>query len=338
MKILVYIGYQHQPLTQSDVNASVKVGGSELAAVKLAESLQYRGYDVYIGGQVVEGVWNGVKWITIEYCQREYFDLVIAVNYLHYLKKLPTSFSKSIFWFHNTDFFKWYVGEQSIDESWLQDDRLTAVVGLTKWHANQLQRGFNLTKPLHIIGNGLDRKDFPAWKVGKIPASFIYSSARERGLYRLLDMWPKIKQQIPEATLRVFGPGYDRDNTSLPNLPGVTYMGTVDQQTLHNWQMKSEYWLHPTEYKETYCITALEAQYAGCIPITTSLAALREVVSSRGFLFNQNETDESLINIIKVLHRSPEVKEKLRSRMQHWAKQQTWSSRTDEWIKLINQL
>lgn len=313
------------------------VGGTEIAAVKLAESLSKQGYDTFLGGQIENGFHNGVTWLSIEECHNHHFNLLISASYLHYLKEF-NNFDKSLFWFHNTDWFPWFRGEAVMDQEWLNDDRINGFIALTEWHKNQLIRDHGLKKPVYVIGNAIDRSTFPQWEVKKIPLSFIYSSARERGLYNLLNMWPRVIEQHPGATLRVFGPGYDGDNRSLPSILGVTYMGTVDQMTLHKWQMKSEYWLHPTSYEETYCITALEMQYAGCIPVTNSVAALTEVVGNRGFLLDKGETEDSFLAIIKVLHRSSEVRAKLSRRAHEWAKQNTWKQRVNEWVQLIKSL
>ena len=332
MKVLVYLGYQNQDLDPDLINSGM--GGTEVAALNLSEGLAKWGYETYLGGQVKSGSRNGVTWLTIEECKKHHFDFVIAASYLHYLKEF-SNFDKSFFWFHNTDFHPWFRGEAVIGQEWLEDPRLTEVIALTNWHANSLKETYNISKPISVIGNSINRDTFPRWEVKKEPCSFIYSSARERGLYRLLELWPDLKKSMPEATLRVFGPSYDVDNSQLPKLNGVHYMGSVDQMTLHTWQMKSEYWLHPTAYEETYCITALEMQYAGCIPITTNLAALTEVVSDRGFLMNLDETNADFISIVKAIHGSPELKSKLRRKANEWAKQQSWKFRIEEWIKLL---
>ena len=332
MKILVYLGYQSQDLDPDLINSGM--GGTEVAALNLSEGLAKYGYETYLGGQVKPGSRNGVTWLNIAQCKQHYFDFVISASYLHYLKEFD-NFNKSFFWFHNTDFHPWWRGEATIDASWLDHEKLTEVIALTNWHANNLKETYNINKPITVIGNGINRDTFPKWDVKKEPCSFIYSSARERGLYRLLELWPELKQTMPRATLRVFGPSYDGDNGQLPELDGVHYMGSVDQETLHKWQCKSEYWLHPTAYEETYCITALEMQYAGCIPITTNLAALTEVVSDRGFLMDLDETNSDFISIVKTIHGSPELKAKLRRRAHEWAKQRSWKSRIEEWVNLL---
>lgn len=335
MKILIYIGYQRTSLTPYDFQLGNGIGGTEIVALQLAENLAKQGYDVTFGGQVTNTLSNRVKWLDLASVEAEHFDIAIGASYLHFIDTIKAD--RYYFWFHNTDFYPWLRGEAVIWQDRLNDPKITGFIALTQWHKDQLIRDYGLTKPIYVIGNSIDRSTFEPWPITKRPASFIYSSARERGLDRLLDMWPKIKLVIPEATLDVFGPGYDRDQHPGLDLAGVSFRGSVAPQELHSWQQRSEYWLHPTNYEETYCVTALEAQYAGCIPITTNLAALGEVVADRGFLMQDGETDEAFVNIIRVIHRSSEIKSKLRKKAYEWAKQQTWNIRIREWQKIIEQ-
>jgi glycosyltransferase involved in cell wall biosynthesis len=43
-------------------------------------------------------------------------------------------------------------------------------------------------------------------------------------------------------------------------------------------------WLYPTWFSETSCITAMEAQAAGLIVVTSPIAALKETVGPRGYI------------------------------------------------------
>ena len=335
MKVLVYIGYQHEDITPFHFEVCRSIGGTEIVAKQLAENLAKLGHDVTFGGRVTNTTLNGVKWADLASVEVDRFDVAIGASYLHFIDTIKAD--RYYFWFHNTDFYPWLRGEAVIGPDRLNDERITGIIALTEWHKQQLIRDYNLTKPIHVIGNSIDRNTFNSWPTKKTPASFVYSSARERGLDRLLKMWPEIKQNIPDATLNVFTPGYDRDQLPDLELDGVHFRGSVGPKELHQWQQKSEYWLHPTTYEETYCVTALEAQYAGCIPVTTNLAALSEVVGDRGLLCENNETNEAFINIIKVIHRSPKFKAKLRSKAYEWAKQQAWNLRIREWQQIIEQ-
>lgn len=332
MKVLIYIGYQKKALQYQDFIEGNNIGGTEITSLRLAEGLARFGFEVYFGGQLEEGVHNNVEWLNITSCESKHFDVAIGASYLHFIKTIDAK--NHIMWWHNTDYYPWLNGQAVLNDSDLNEHSIKKHIALTEWHKNYLKSRYNLQADIEVIGNSIDRKTFKPFK--KVKNSFIYSSAPERGLYKLLDMWPEIKKAVPDATLNVFAPGYSQPN--IKNWPvGVKYYGTVTQQELHDWQSKSEYWLHPTEYEETYCITALEVQYAKCIPITNPIAALKEVVGNRGYLLDNSETVDTYINIIKELKSSTELKSKKVNKAYEWAKQQSWNVRILEWVKLLKE-
>ena len=330
MKILIYIGYQKEDLTYDDFIQGNHIGGTEILALSLVERLARSGFDMYFGGNLTPGYHNGVTWLNLEQCSQNHFDIAVSASYLHFIDSIKST--RKYFWMHNTDYHGWYKGEWAYNDEHLNDDRITGIIALTEWHKKQLLRDYNITKPIHVIGNAIDRNTF-GFENNKIKNSFIYSSAADRGLYRLLNMWPKVQEVLPDATLNVFCPGYSQPKNNIwPD--GVTYHGTVDQKTLHDWQQKSEYWLHPTDYEETYCITALEMQYSKVIPITTDMSALTEVVKG-GYLLPKGETDSTFIDIIKAISKSPGLKHVLRNRGYEFAKQQSWNTRIIDWIQFF---
>lgn len=119
-----------------------------------------------------------------------------------------------------------------------------------------------------------------------------YFSSYDRGLECLLNMWPKIREQVPDATLDIYygWATFDKVHSNNPEqmrwkwgmvrkmneLDGVTEHGRVDHQTLAKAMKEIEVWAYPTEFTEIHCITALKAAEAGCKQITTGVAALRE--------------------------------------------------------------
>lgn len=335
MKVLVYIGYQQKDLSYDDFINGNQIGGTEIVALKLAETLAKWGVETFFGGQLKpnwpNSIINNVEWLNLVDCGSKHFDMVIAASYLHFIDTIDAK--HKFLWMHNTDWYDWFNGNHVYGQDYINRWDLTGIIALTNWHKNQIINDWKIEQPVHVIGNAIDRTTFKS-ETYKRPNSFIYSSAPERGLYRLLEMWPQIKAELPTATLDVFTPGYAAPLVNKwPD--GVTFRGTATQDELHEWQAKSEYWLHPTNYKETYCITALEAQMTGAIPITTDLAALHEIVDKRGILLPIGETNQGFINIIKDLARSPERKQKLRNAGFEWAKQQTWNVRIQEWLQLI---
>lgn len=130
----------------------------------------------------------------------------------------------------------------------------------------------------------------------KKPYSVGYFSSYDRGLECLLNMWPKIREQVPEATLDIYygWNTFDKVHSANPQMMkwkwsiirklselrslGVTEHGRVDHQTLAKAMKEIQVWAYPTEFTEIHCITALKAQEAGCVPVVTDVAALQETV------------------------------------------------------------
>lgn len=157
----------------------------------------------------------------------------------------------------------------------------------------------------------------------KKPYSVGYFSSYDRGLECLLKMWPEIKKQVPEATLDIYygwntfdavhatNPDMQKwkwEMTKLMRQDGVTEHGRVSHQELAGAMKQIKVWAYPTEFTEIHCITALKAQEAGCIPVTTNVAALEETVRSgikvgvTDIYTNKKAQNEFIENVISVLN------------------------------------
>ena len=148
-----------------------------------------------------------------------------------------------------------------------------------------------------------------------------YFSAYYRGLECLLDMWPEIRKQVPDATLDIYygweswvafngeDELFERINGKLTKLKneGVKEHGRVSHEELARCMKQIKVWAYPTEFHEIHCITALKAQEAGCYPVVTEVAALKETVCT-GFvvdtenIYTDKEKQEEFIRcVVRVL-------------------------------------
>jgi hypothetical protein len=141
---------------------------------------------------------------------------------------------------------------------------------------------------------------------------FVYGSAPNRGLAQLLLAWPLVRKRLPNATLTVFygfTPQFEHwarrrrwplvtsepstEMTSfdewraamhalLHETPGVTYVGLVDHSTLAEAYAHSGFWLFPTSFSETSCISAMKAMANGAVPLTSRIedSALGETIGA----------------------------------------------------------
>lgn len=343
MNVLFYVGYQSNPLSPS---SNQGIGGTEVALRTLAKEMTAFGYRVFVSGQVEDlGLVDGVEWISLERLHQQYFnqfDVIVSASYIHFMVEFENyTRAKKIFWAHNTHHHPWFRGEAlpNADELARQVD---LTVCLTHWHAQVWadQYDIDLSK-IRVIGNGIKTSSFLGQPL-KNKGQFIWSSAPERGLSDLLVHWPQIKKAMSHASLKIYFPDYAKDQVEslmpvISALDDVKVMGTVDQETLHNAMLKSDYWCYMTDYEETYCITALEMQYANVLPITTMKAALAETIHGGIILPDNSETNwKKAIQSLKSL--GSELKEKALDFNHGWAKRQTWTQRSYDWKNIFEEV
>ena len=335
------------------------MGGTETALYNLSKCFQNLGYDVIVGGDVVEGDYDGVRYRSLDSLHKNFSDhhfrAIIATSYLHYVKEFfDFSYDKSFFCIHNTDstggwWYPYWRGDilsETDSLSLLESNSVTGIVCLTEWHKDFFTSSFpSLKDKVSIIGNGFNPSLIPA-SLNKIPRSFIYSSHPERGLEILLSNWKLIKEKKRDATLKVCTPAYGLSNfqnlaTKFSHLEkeGVSFIGAVDQKSLYKIIAETDYWLYPTRYEETYCITALEMQAMKTCILTCNYGALGDTVFNRGILIEPEENDDilflQLLNHFLYLEHQPTDKQKMVERAYDWSASQSWLNRAREWARLI---
>lgn len=223
------------------------------------------------------------------------------------------------------------------------DDKLKGIFCMTEWHKDYFLKVFpNMKNITHVFPNGINIDKYSDISENKTKYSFIYSSFPNRGLIHLLNMFPKIKKKLPNAHLNIF---CDTRNSWVQSVAKdemdqierlleeqkdcVTNHGWVSKDKLRKFWLKSEIWLYPCTFQETFCITALEAAASNTLAITTDLASLNETVGNRGVLVSgdprSEEWQERAINkLIDILDNSNE-KYKLLEKNRDWSSRLDWS-------------
>lgn len=138
------------------------------------------------------------------------------------------------------------------------------------------------------------------------PHRFIYASSPDRGIVRCLEVWPKIREALPDAELHVFygwrgmqklGLGHDaawnrryeatrKAYEKLRHQPGVVDRGMVGFEAMARELMQASVWLHPSidvfnqPFFETCCTLAIQARAAGCVPVCAPVGALAETAET----------------------------------------------------------
>jgi len=341
MNILIYTGYQKEAYNSNTLKEK-GLGGTEQCCIYLAKYLKNFGWKVIVGGEVIEDTIDGIQWMRLETVHKKMFnkfDVIIGASYIHFLEEFRDYNCKKIFWAHNTDYFPWWRGKEMENHvDLLTDESLNKTVCLTNWHREIWSTKYNIPiENIEVIGNGVEVEYFMQ-KINKQSGKFIWSSAPERGLTELLENWHNIKAIIPHAELHVFTPSYsikDYEKMKLM-IDGVYFRGNVTPEKLYQEMLSSEYWFYLTDYRETYCITAIEMQLANVFPIVTDVAALKENVINGIILPNNKDKWKYAIGLLN--ETNSQLKNKIININSKLAKEKTWLIKSLDWKNLIKSL
>lgn len=182
--------------------------------------------------------------------------------------------------------------------------------------------------------------------------TLVYGSSYDRGLEHLLNMWPDIHKEVPDAKLRIFygwnlfDVGY-KDNpermawkakmNELMKQPGITELGRIGHAAVQKEYESAGIWAYPTHFGEISCITAMKAQAFGAVPVVIDYGAVSETVQHGikvdGDIYDQ-ETKDAYKNELVSLLNDPGRQEKIRTTMMSWANEKfSWSLVAEQWSK-----
>jgi len=246
------------------------------------------------------------------------------------------------------------------------DDKLKYIVCKTFWHRqfflNELKKQCpdvhkKVLSRIRVIGNAIMPNRFSSAisdGIEKKKWRFIYSSCPTRGAWNMCRLIPKIKKIIPKAEFHFFmtfdSPFYQpyhripelkSELEKLQKKSGDVFLNDrVSQKQLAIEMLKSDIWLYPTEFRETFCITALEMQMSKTLCIYSNPSCLNEVIGNRGIMTKNDVTseeyDNEVLDILTKLKEGEIDKESYINKAYVWACKQTWENRIVEVIHLLN--
>jgi len=347
MRVLFYVGYQN---TKFDKLTYLEngIGGSEYAVIKLADAFAAKAHEVVVSGEVYNEFIDGVNYIHSDDLEHnQHFDIVIATNYIHYILFLETiniTFDKSYFWMHNDTFYPWYMGERLLNNGndYLLSDKMTKIVCVSKVLADDIkQQHPQAADKVVYIENAIDPTDFEGIDVQRNKDQFVYTSAADRGLENLLNIWSSIKEMKPSATLYVASPPYALEwyDDYKGDYEDVYFIGNQNPENLYKLIKESEYSVYPSQYYETFCITALEMMMGGVKIIATDTGNLKTLLESRAGIVEHTPpigvVNQMILDTIIFLDSRPDIQETYLKNAYSYASNQTWSNRYVNWYNLI---
>ena len=299
------------------------IGGSETAAIRVAAELERLGHEVLVYADVeCQAAVAGVDWIPYgKMPENLSCDLFVSSRQPEARRRMRSRCRKAWLWVHDV-----HCGPDWDNVIGTDYDK---VLCLSEWARARFIEYYPAIDPAKVVRtwNGLDVELFEnvedvggsvlypgdqhaRFRLGEVRLRATFSSSPDRGLDKLLDLWPGVCEVVREVC---------PDNRLLPELrvcygfetwrrmaerrgdevamlkiallkdkidrmPGVFYLGRVGQAEVARSHLVSQLWLYPTDFVETSCITAMEAQAAGCHVVATRLGALPETAPAGWFV------------------------------------------------------
>jgi glycosyltransferase involved in cell wall biosynthesis len=174
-----------------------------------------------------------------------------------------------------------------------------------------------------------------------------YSSTPFRGLELLLLAWPHILQAVPEAQLHIcssmkvydhegktdaaFNPLYEKAKS----LAGVQYHGSLSQSELRKVAQQCRVLAYPCIFPETSCIAAMEAMAAGCVVVSTALGALPETAWQNPLVpIADGWLDQWMVEVIRMFKANKHYEQKALQNLTV-AKVYDWNSVAKDWMRFL---
>lgn len=314
--------------------------GSEVMATNIAKELSKLGNHVVVFGKLTQaGVFDGVEFRDMEeyteYIRTHVINIFIASRNVNDLVFLP-NILKVYFWIHD-------ILPIGGDIILARRDRFGGFLCISEWQKQRLIRDFAVSPDvIHVTRNAIYPERFSS-SIQKVPHRFVYHSSPDRGLKYLIQLAPRICERYPDATFEIFCNPSGISRNDLDTIATMQYIhvhGRVSQSEIAKELLSGDVWLYPTDFDETYCIAAVEAQMAGCLCVAMNMGALKEIIYDRGIVVDgdirEAETQSKLLEKMFFVMDRPTIQSRLVQKAKEWASHQTFSDLAVEWNVLFS--
>jgi glycosyltransferase involved in cell wall biosynthesis len=329
-----------------------KISGSEYMAMNMAKEFRDLGYRVFIFGQFLDEkddkkidyqtTIDGIQYIDnvyfSDFCLTYVVDQLIVSRFINNLVYYDNV--KSVYlWLHD-------ILPVGGDFRYIQihKEKFKGVICISEWQKRFVMKHTKIDeKAIYVSRNAIYPKRFNGpTPVDRTPFRFVFTSDPNRGFNNFVEMIPWIKERYPQSTFYLFGrleQVSDEDMARAKAMSDYVFISPrVSQEQLVTELKKSDVWLYPTSFDETYCISAVEAMAAGCLVASINEAALCEIVGDRGVMVDyttREETNRALFEALCKVLDDPKKKEEITERGHEWAMKQDYYTLALDWKKKL---
>jgi len=296
------------------------LGGSESAVILMARELVKIGFGVTVYNDcnhddAEPGTYDGVEYRPLSYLTnpQEVYDVAISLRTvspfvpddLHWQLKNNQNFpdfahvqktKHKVLWMHDTFCDGDHLIEEAVNRGFIDE-----IFTLSDFHTSYVlncdhgaKRNFEVLKNKTFkTRNGITLYNDFVDISKKDKNLFVYNASVTKGMIPLLeDIWPEIKQQIPDAKLTIIGGFYKFRDDSEPDEQekkhvelynthsgklDVNFTGIITQKNIAEILSKASYMLYPGAFPETFGISTLEALAYNTPPVTCQFGGVEEV-------------------------------------------------------------
>lgn len=259
-----------------DILKSKGCGGSETAAIQIADALhRLTGRRVIIfNNRTIDKTIDGVEYRSAQTI-KDYMNEYLPEVHIAWRHTTKLTAAKTYIWLHD-------LMAPGIEHHQNYDYALC----LSDFHRDYVNTLFGVPRDKIIVTrNGVDPSRWDGIEFNKEKNKVVYVSSPDRGLEDALRVMDLVVQHIPEAKLHVYygfdnmyknGMGHEADRIkALCNERHyVNLVGNIDQKRLVEELSSASVWLYPTNFNETYCISAVETHLSKVWPVVRKYGAL----------------------------------------------------------------
>jgi glycosyltransferase involved in cell wall biosynthesis len=280
------------------------LGGSESAVIRMAQELTKIGFEVTVfndctSDDSMPDIYDNVLYLPLDDTQLDLyqFDVCVVSRSVKPIAEDWPVVAKAkhvCLWMHDT----FCEGDNQI-ETLINQGKLNEIFTLSDWHTGYVthcdhgvRRNFDILKNhIFMTRNGIGNMN-PGWidVREKDPNLFVFNASVTKGMVPLVkQIWPKVKQRIPNAHLKIVGGYYKFREAAGPDQQekdwaelmiqyghSIEFTGVITQQEISDILRKASYMIYPVGFPETFGISTLEALAHNVPLITCRFGALEE--------------------------------------------------------------
>ena len=303
------------------------LGGSESAVILISTELSKLNFDVTVFNHcdtdhTSPGVYNGVHYRPLNDLGQDHaFDIVISsrtvipfldpdqyfklddtrcnlVRDFDLYQRVVKNSIMRVLWMHDT----FCLGDNLIEELTISN-RITDIFTLSDWHTayitncnHGVRRNFEVLKrKIFQTRNGIKNYIPQVDIAAKDTNLFVYNASVSKGMIPLVkEIWPRIKQRIPQARLKIIGGYYKFSSEQSPDQQeldwqemfanqqynqqfAIEFTGIITQREIAKILALASYTIYPAAFPETFGISSLESLLYNTPLITCRFGGLEEL-------------------------------------------------------------